>query len=102
VTVPIPDWATDMDAQWRRRTNQRVVMVQFYVTNLGHHEQWQLIPDEAIGQEFVDGFASAIVSMARAHYEKKWPGTSKDMVCTGGAFWNGGGFDRLVHMESVT
>lgn len=101
--VPPPEIAKDWTAQRARNGMQRLVMIQFYVPHMGFHEVWQFvgIRDGENGRPYYDGFGRCVVNMARDHYDKKWPGTSHEMVCTGAAVWNGTEFENVTHMKHI-
>jgi hypothetical protein len=101
--LSLPPSAKDWSRERANATMSRMLMFQFHVPHLGFHEGWHIIGvrDGENGPKFMDGFCRAVIQMARDHYDKKWPGTSREMVCTGCAVWNGTELERVTHMKDI-
>ena len=78
-------------------------VTQWCVQNVGTHEVWIVAHRTKDGDgPDADNIAGDMVRFATSHFEKKWKGTAKDMVCTGGVRYIGNGrFTDMVHWKDV-
>lgn len=94
---PKPDWITEIVEDQIAKKEVRCYITQFHVRHLGFYNHWQTVWGMGAGQ-----IAELAVKDARTHFDKKWPGTSKDMTCLGGTTYLGDGkIGPIIHMKDI-